>query len=498
MSEQSRETIEKGNEPTSIRSADPPPIRQTGAAPEKQKPTGRRKLLLGAAGLLILAGALWFGIPWIQTTLNTVSTDDAYVNGHVTFVAARVKGQVSRVLVDDNYRVRKGDLLVQLDKEPFQIAVAIKKAAVDTAMADLQVAKSNVRGIEAEAMSRRRALEHAMEDVDDQVALLRAKVAGVDKSKAELVLAQLDFDRAAKLVVTNDTPRSEYDRRQAILLSARADVVAALADVRQIRASLGLAPASDEADLGQVPPNLDQTFSSVLQAQAAMIQSAAQLGVIHSFDEGPRAMVEAFVKEGDVNTTFARLAADAPDVKQAETNLEVAKRDLDQAALDLRYCDVLAEIDGVITRRNVNPGDNIQVGQSLMAIRSLREIWVDANFKETQLGDLRIGQRVDLYVDMYGDHRAFKGRISGFTEGTGSTLALLPAENATGNFIKVVQRLPVRIDLENYDPDESPLFVGTSVVPYVLFKEPPTGPDAGKFLQTSAPEPTANPPGAKK
>src|SRR5271170_2958176 len=220
MSEQSRETIEKGNEPTSIRSADPPPIRQTGAAPEKQKPTGRRKILLGAAGVLILAGALWFGIPWVQTTLNTVSTDDAYVNGHVTFVAARVKGQVSRVLVDDNYRVKKGDLLVQLDKEPFQIAVAVKQAAVDTAMADLQVAKSNVRGIEAEAMSRRRALEHAMENVDDQVALLHARIAGVDKSKAELALAQIDFDRAAKLVATSDVPRAEYDRRQAALLAA--------------------------------------------------------------------------------------------------------------------------------------------------------------------------------------------------------------------------------------------------------------------------------------
>ena len=234
-----------------------------------------------------------------------------------------------------------------------------------------------------------------------------------------------------------------------------------------------------------------------------MIQSAAQLGVIHSFDEGPRHMVEAFEKEGDVNTTFARLAADAPDVKQAEAKLEVAKRDLDQAELDLRYCDVFAEIDGVITRRNVNPGDNIQVGQALMAIRSLNEIWVDANFKETQLGDLRIGQPVDLYVDMYGDRHVFKGRISGFTEGTGSTLALLPPENATGNFVKVVQRLPVRIDLENYDPDKNPLFIGTSVVPYVYFNKPPTGPDAGKFLQAHAPESqtngsTANAPGANK
>ena len=502
MSEQS-----SGTDLTSTRSADSAPTLKPVSAgavlPEKQKPRGRRKMLLGAAGVVILVAALWFGIPSVQTALNTVSTDDAYVNGYVTFVAARVPGQVSRVLVDDNNRVHKGELLVELDKEPFQIAVAIKKAAVDTATADLQVAKANVRGVEAEAMSRRRALEHAMENVDDQVALLRARVAGVDKSKAELALAQIDFDRAAKLVATNDTPRAEYDRRQAALLAARADVVAALADVRQIRASLGLSPQRDDGDLGQVPPDIDQTFSSVLQAQAAMIQSAAQLGVIHSFDEGPRHMVEAFEKEGDVNSTFDRLAANAPDVKQAEAKLEVAKRDLDQAELDLRYCDVVAEIDGVITRRNVNPGNNVQVGQSLMAIRSLDEIWVDANFKETQLGDLRIGQPVDLYVDMYGDRRVFKGRISGFTEGTGSTLALLPAQNATGNFIKVVQRLPVRIDLENYDPDKSPLFIGTSVVPYVYFNKPPTGPDAGKFLQASAPEPqrggsTKNPPDANK
>jgi membrane fusion protein (multidrug efflux system) len=437
-----------------------------------------------------------------HTTLNTVSTDDAYVNGHVTFVAARVKGQVSRVLVDDNNRVHKGDLLVQLDKEPLQIAVAVKTAAVDTAMADLQAAKAKVRGIEAEARSRRWTLQHAVEGVDNQVALLRSRIAGVDKSRAELALAQVDFDRAAKLVVSNDTPRSEYDRRRAALLSARADVTAAVADVHQIRASLGL-PQPEGGDLGQVPSGIDQTFSSVLQAQADLIQSAAQLGVIHSFEETPKQMLEAFEKEDDINSTFARLAAEAPDVKQAEAKLEVAKRDLDQAQLDLRYCDVFAEIDGVITRRNVNPGDNVQVGQALMAIRSLDEIWIDANFKETQLGDLRIGQPVDLYVDMYGGRHVFEGRISGFTMGTGSTLALLPPENATGNFVKVVQRLPVRIDLENYDPDKSPLFIGTSVVPYVYFNKPPTGPDAGKFLQANALQSqtkgsTANPPGADK
>ena len=117
-----------------------------------------------------------------------------------------------------------------------------------------------------------------------------------------------------------------------------------------------------------------------------------------------------------------------------------------------------------------------------MAVRSLTEIWIDANFKETQLGGLRIGQPADLDVDMYGSRR-FKGRISGFTMGTGLTLAFLPAENATGNFVKVVQRLPVRIDLIDYDPDMTPLFIGLSVTPTVHVKEEPTGPDAGKVLQ---------------
>jgi membrane fusion protein, multidrug efflux system len=138
----------------------------------------RRRLLAGTVGALALAVALWFGIPWTRFALSTVSTDDAYVNGHATFVAPRVHGQVSRVLVDDNNRVKKGDLLVQLDKEPFQDAVAVKKAAVDTAQANLEAAKASVRGIEAQARSRRWNLQHAMEEVQNQISLLRARVAG--------------------------------------------------------------------------------------------------------------------------------------------------------------------------------------------------------------------------------------------------------------------------------------------------------------------------------
>jgi membrane fusion protein, multidrug efflux system len=411
------------------------------------------------------------------------------VNGHVTFVAPRVAGQISRVLVDDNNRVRKGDLLAELDKEPYRVVVSEKQAAVDTANADLQAATAAARAIEAQAMSRRWDLQHAVENVDNQVALLHARVAAVGKSKAALVLAQLQFDRAKVLVARNDVPREVYDQRQAELTTAGAELAQTLAEVYQIRASLGLpAPSGGGGDLDQVPPDLDETFSSVLQAQAELIQSAAQLGVVHSFDQGPKAMLDQFYKLGDVNATFARYAANAPAVKQTEAKLETARRDLAQADLDLSYCDITADIDGVVTRRNVNPGNFVQVGENLMAVRSLNEIWVDANFKETQLRDLRIGQPVDLYVDMYGGKHVFKGRISGFTEGTGSTLALLPPENATGNFIKVVQRLPVRIDLVDYNPDQTPLFIGTSVVPYVYINKPPTGPDAGKFLQTFGPQ----------
>jgi membrane fusion protein (multidrug efflux system) len=460
-------------------------------------------LLIAGSGVLVLAAALWFGIPYILLTLSTVSTDDAFVNGHVTFVAARVHGQVSRVLVDDNNRVHKGDLLVQLDKEPFQNAVAVKKAAVDTAQADLQTARATVRGIEAQAVSRRWNLQHAMEDVENQIALLRARIAALEKSQASLKLAELEFERAKQLITSSTVSRQEYDRREAALATARAQVTQSLADVYQIRVSLGL-PAQPEGngDLGQVPPDLDQTFSSVLQARAELVQSAAELGVVHSYGQTPKQMLEEFEKsdpQGDIDRTLARLAAQAPAVKQAEAKLAAANRDLAVAELDLRYCDIVAEIDGVVTRRNVNPGNNVQVGQSLMAIRSLSEIWVDANFKETQLRDLRIGQPVDLYLDMYGDKQVFKGRVAGFTMGTGSTLALLPPQNATGNFVKVVQRLPVRVELQDYDPDKRPLFIGTSVVPYVYINKPPTGPNAGKFLQAYVPQsPAPRPAGAEK
>jgi membrane fusion protein (multidrug efflux system) len=456
------------------------------AAPDAPPRSERRRLALRVIGGIALVFVLFEGVPWLRRVLTTVSTNDAYVNGHVTFVAPRVAGQVTRVLVDDNNRVRAGDLLVELDKEPYQVAVNIAKAAVDAAQADLAAAEAQARGIEGQVRSLRFKLDHAIELVDDQVQELRSKVAALESDRAELAKAQSDYDRSAKLHPSGAASAEELEHRTQALRAARAQLESSLQGIYQLRASLGLPVKPSGDDLAEVPPDLDQRFSSVREAQASLVQAAAQLGLTESFNKTPRQMIDDFYKrdpQGDIDRIFAQILKDAPGIKQATSKLSQAQRNLDQAELDLRYCDVRAEIDGVITRREVNPGNNVVVGQSLMAIRSLTDIWIDANFKETQLADLRIGQPADLYVDMYGRREVFKGRISGFTMGTGSTLALLPPENATGNFVKVVQRLPVRIDLVDYDPDRAPLFIGLSVRPHVHVHAEPTGPNAGKVLQ---------------
>ncbi len=430
--------------------------------------------------------------------LNTVSTDDAYVNGHVTLVAPRVSGLVSRVLVDDNYRVKKGALLVQLDKEPYQVQVAIKKAAVEVAETDLAAAQAQVRSLVAMARAYRFRLEHTIEDVHTQIANLRANVASYESRKATLVLAEANLKRGEELAPSGGISKEDLDQRRQTVKVDEAAVDQALQAVYATRVGLGLPPQPAQGqDLGDVPADLDQNFSSVRQALYQLSQSAAELGYSPAtWNASPKQALENFYKQdptGDIDKIIQRLIPNAPAVKQAEAKRQQARADLDQALLNLRYCDIASETDGVVTRRNVNPGNNVQAGQSLMAVRSLTEIWIDANFKETQLAELRIGHRVRCEVDMYGSRREFEGRITGFTMGTGQTLSLLPPQNATGNFVKIVQRLPVRVELTNYDPDPTPLFVGLSVVPYVYYKEPPTGPNAGKLLQplyTLPPGPT--------
>jgi membrane fusion protein, multidrug efflux system len=291
----------------------------------------QRRLALGALAALVLAAIWKFGVPWIELTLNTVSTDDAYVNGHVTFVAARVSGQIARVLVDDNNRVHKGDILAQLDREPYEVAVAEKRAAVATAKADLLVAAAAARGLGAQARGQYWQLQNAMEDVDNRVALLHARVAALDKSNATLKLAQLDFARAEQLLPSQTISRQEYDRRQAVLSESQAEVARALAEVQQIRVSLGLPAQPQSGDLGEVPPDIDQTFSSVRDVQAALIRTTAQLGVGHSYEQLPKQMLRQFenLNQGDVDRTIEGLTATAPAVKQAQARLDAANRDLD-------------------------------------------------------------------------------------------------------------------------------------------------------------------------
>ena len=303
---------------------------------------GRKRQLRIALLVLATLVVVFVIIPRFFHAWNMVSTDDAYVNSYVTFVASRVSGQVERVLVDDNYRVRKGDVLVELDPEPYRVQVAIKQSAVDVANANLVLAEANVRGLVAQTRSLRFKLVHAIEDVDNQVALIRQRVATWEESKASLVLAQQEFDRAKHLLASKVVSNEEYDQKQAALAVANAQVTQALQNVYQARAALGL-PAVPPAgtNLADVPPDLDQTFSSVRQALADLLQSAAQLGIApSSYNLTPKQIIDEFYRrdpQGDIDKIYAQVMRDAPSLKQAQASLEQAQRDLYQAKLDLSY-----------------------------------------------------------------------------------------------------------------------------------------------------------------
>ena len=453
----------------------------------------RLKWLLLAGAVVGLGSAGYILFPWVVTALNTVSTDDAYVNSHVTFVAPRVVGQVSKVLVDDNYYVKKGDVLVELDSEPYRVQVAIKKAAVEAAETNLAAAQAQVRGQVAQARANRYKLEHAIEDVDNQIANLRASVATLNSRKATLELAQANLKRGEEFVPHGSPkqgrPRSAPRRR------TRSRGRTSNKPCRRsmpFGSAWACHPSRPRATtLPKCRPSWIRTSRPSGRRWETCCKARLRLVIFPaSWTATPKETVATFYKqdpEGNLNRIYTRLIPQAPAIKEAEARLHQAQRDLDEAELNLRYCVIVSEIDGVVTGRSVNPGNNVQVGQSLMAVRSLTEIWIDANFKETQLARLRIGQRVRCKADMYGKRQEFEGRITGFTMGTGETLSLLPPQNATGNFVKIVQRLPVRIELTDYDPDRLPLFVGLSVVPYVYYKEPPAGRYAGAFLQRISP-----------
>ena len=273
--ENTKTMTEVRTDPPKALPADGPP------KPAEARPPSHRwrrwLVWMGLAAGLAVGG--YYLKPAVDSALNTISTDDAYLNGHVTLVAPRVSGQVSRGLVDDNDRVKKGHVLVQLDKEPFEDLVAVKKSAVAAADADLAAAQAQTRGLIAQLQTDRFQLERAIEDIHTQVANLRANIASSKSRQATLELARNNLRRDEELLPNGGISKEEHDLRRQSVKVAQAALDQALEAVLASRVGLGL-PAQPPAghDLGEVPSDLDQNYSAIRQALGQVYRSASLLG----------------------------------------------------------------------------------------------------------------------------------------------------------------------------------------------------------------------------
>lgn len=489
--------------PTVVSMPETPAARQSSheakpRADAAARPSGRGIGRLGLFALIavsLIGGAVW-AWPKVILAWNTVSTDDAYVAGHVTYVASRIAGTILKVHVDDNAYVNENDLLVELDPEPYQIAVNRAKAAVATAEAEVQQAITQGRAMVAGVRAAYNNVKLVQDQVLEQIAKLRASLATLKKAKAQRELAHAELTRAQNLLRSNSGTQQVVDQRLASYQVAAADELEAFQQVHVNRAALGLpSVASDEEILGRIPPDLEKDSPMVRAALAELINAGVKLGLeVPPIAHDPDTVYKNFVKQapgGDLDAYLKKLLEDSPAVRLAKAGLEQARRALDQAELDLRDTKIHAVVAGFVNRRIANPGNRVLAGQGLMDTRPLDGVWIDANFKETQITSLRIGQAVDIYADAY-PGRVYRGRVAGFSAGTGASTALLPPENATGNFVKVVQRLTVRIDLVDGNPREAPLFIGLSVEPIVQINDPATGPFAGLMLQRPVTAPAAD------
>jgi membrane fusion protein (multidrug efflux system) len=471
-----------------------------------------------ALGLLVLAAGLfwWKGLPFLNGYFSFVETDDAYVTGDPSTVAPRISEVVTKVFVNDNDFVEKGTVLVTLDRAMLEVKTDQKRAEIkqqmltldqlvrtaETNRASLDAARDKVAIGVAALHESLKAIEGKQEQVRYRVASLRAAAASLRASQADMIFAQKDFDRVNHLVAKQSATNAELDQKRSVLDAARERAKAAEAQVQQVRAQLAISPRYEQPD--QIPADLERTDTEVRRSVATGQQILAQLGVRLTKNLEPTAFQQtvqalltrpdswidqiAPVREarGQLDQTLAALGGQSFDPARLDEHPSVLKlrKELEEAELQLSYTEICAPVSGVVNRKSVNPGDHVQVGQALMAIQPLENVYIIANFKETQIGDIVIGQHVEIYVDAY-PRRALKGRVSGFAAATGAASSLLPAENATGNFVKVVQRLPVRIDLAEPNPPETPLFVGMSVTPEIDLKKTPEGPDAGARLRSS-------------
>jgi membrane fusion protein, multidrug efflux system len=442
--------------------------------------------------VLVVAGVAFdFGIPWLESYFTLVSTDDAYVSGYITYLGPRIASRVDLVAVHETDFVRQGEVLVRLDPRPFRLAVEQAEAALATAQADLAQARVAVWSDLSAVRANQYLAEAAVDQLQYQIASLKAAAADLKLDEAQRALAEQIFARTAKLVTSGTVTREQYDQDLAALNVARDRVFAQVETVQQARAQLGL--PRNTADSTQLPADLEGRNPPVQTAMSNWATSLVRIGVpldvVGLDSEALGKELERWRTAPMKREAAEKIVAGAPSVRVAEAKVRQARAALDTAELNLTYTEIPAPFDGFVTKRTVNPGDYVTIGQNLLAVQSLHDVWVDANFKETQVQDLRIGMPVNVSVDAYPE-KVFAGRVAGFSPATGAALSLLPPENATGNFVKVVQRLPVRIELDEAPPGDTPLFVGLSVEPYVNFKAEPRGPHAGERLKL--PEPASS------
>jgi membrane fusion protein (multidrug efflux system) len=371
----------------------------------------------------IIALAIW----WHSTFSE--DTDDAQVNGHLIQVSARVGGQVLKVDVEENQTVKAGDPIVELDPSDYQVAVENAEAALASAKANAAAANVNVPITTVNTGSNLNSAGYDVSGTQAAVAQaekqLEAAHAMVAQAAANNTKAQADLERYRPLVAKDVISKQQFDAAVAAADAAKAQLADALANEQA--AADGVRVAHDRE----------------LQAQAQL----------KSAETGPQ-----------------QVAAQDARAKQAEAQVQQAQAQLDQAKLNLSYCKIVAPADGIITRKSVEVDQNIAPGQNLLTLVSLQDIWITANFKETQLKHMEAGQQVKIHADATG--KDYSGRVTQIGGATGSVLSLFPPENATGNYVKVVQRLPVRIDftdLAHEDPNHQ-LRPGLSVEPTVRVK----------------------------
>ena len=386
---------------------------QTAEKLDRPQSGSRIKIVLP---VLLLIGAA-IGYAAYQHYRDRVSTDDAQVDGHITAIAPKISGNVLEVAVLDNQQVKAGDVLVRIDPRDYQARVDLAAAAVAQAESQLQSAQVVVPLTNQTTESGTTAASALLANA--QVDLERSKVAYEQAAGADLAFAQANVEAR---VAANDRAQADLKRMQPLLAKAeisqqqfdsyQAAARVAESEVKAAREKLG--SAQKEAAIRKTA--LDGAQTRVDQAKAQLDTSVAN-----------RKQVD--IRKADAGTAKAAVAA--------------ARANLAQAELQLSYATIVAPIDGVVTRKSVEVGQIVQPGQSLMTVIPLHDTWVTANFKETQLAEVRPGQRAEIHVDMYG--KSVTGHIESIAGATGAKLSLLPPENATGNFVKVVQRIPVKI-----------------------------------------------------